>query len=437
MSVAQITLYVIVALLVTKAVLTIVLALYHLRVQRQRQAYSAAAPLPGVTVLIAAYNEEVGIADTLSSVLSQDVPQLQVIVVDDGSHDRTAEIARQFAHQDPRVLVLQQPNAGKAAALNHAIRYAQHPVSVSVDADSALAPGTLARLAAHFNDPRVGAVAGDVKVAGPATLLTQLQGIEYSVGQHLDKRAQDVLGAVSVVPGAAGAYRTELMQNLGGYSSDTLTEDMDLTFSIAAAGFQVRFEPDAISYTEPPTSVRNLWKQRMRWMYGTFQCMGKYRHAVLNPRAGRLGLLILPYTLVYGLTLGGAGPLFDLIALSVLLSHSVTDVLVPVLLNFATDFAAVALALGLGRRSWQGLAYTPTQRLLLRPFVFAVIAMTCVSLLRRRDVTWNKLPRVGLHLNPAAPDAPTVPAVITAAATAAPLPELAPAALAPTPEYAA
>ncbi|WP_415790649.1 glycosyltransferase family 2 protein [Deinococcus saxicola] len=348
-----------------------------------------------MSVMIAAYNEEVGIADTLRSILSQDVPQLQVIVVDDGSTDRTAEIARLFANQDERVVVIQQANGGKARALNNAIDYLLHPVAVSVDADSALAPGALAALARHFHDPQVGAVAGDVRVAGPATLLSSVQYLEYTVGQHLDKRAQDMLGAIIVVPGAAGAFRSDALRVLR-YSHDTLTEDMDLTVALAAAGYDVRFETAAISYTEPPITVQNLWRQRMRWMYGTFQVISKHRHQI-HHRNGRLAWLIL----VVGLILGGMGPWLDLLAVAMLVHHS-SQLVVPMLLNLGADFvvAGAALALGrqVGRQGARALLLTPAQRLFMRPFVLLAVIMTCVMFLRRRNVSWNKLPRVGLQM---------------------------------------
>ncbi len=392
-------LLVIVSLLLIKAVLTVTLALAHARVQRRR-ARAATGPLPGVSVMIAAYNEEVGIADTLRSVLAQQGPELQVLVVDDGSTDATATIADGFAGLDRRVTVLRKPNGGKASALNLAAEHLRYPVAVSVDADSALAPGTLAALARHFHDPRVGAVAGDVRVAGPVTSLTQMQNLEYSVGQQMEKRAQDMLGAVSVVPGAAGAFRSDLIRRLR-YSHDTITEDMDLTVAIAAAGFDVRFEPEALSFTEPPVDLRSLWRQRLRWMYGTFQVMGKYRHLIMTPRGGRLGWLTLPYVLIYGLTLGGAGPLFDIAALTLLTQH-LQDALLPLLLNVGADVVVAGIALRLGRQSLRPLLITPTQRLFLRPFVSLVVVMTCVAFLRRRNVQWNKLPRVGLRLPGAA-----------------------------------
>nr|WP_254605675.1 glycosyltransferase family 2 protein [Deinococcus sp. JMULE3] len=400
-------LLIIVTLLLLKAVLTVTLAFAHARTAARRRARAHGTPLPGVSVMIAAYNEEVGIADTLRSVLAQQGPALQVLVVDDGSTDATAAIAEDFARSDPRVTVLRKPNGGKASALNLAADHLTYPVAVSVDADSALAPGTLAALARHFHDPRVGAVAGDVRVAGPVTSLTQMQNLEYSVGQQMEKRAQDMLGAVSVVPGAAGAFRSDLIRRLR-YSHDTITEDMDLTVAIAAEGYEVRFEPGALSYTEPPVDLRSLWRQRMRWMYGTFQVMGKYRHLIMNPRGGRLGWLTLPYVLVYGLTLGGAGPIFDLAALALLTQH-MNDALLPLLLNVGADVAVAAAALLLGRQSLRPLLITPTQRLFLRPFVSLVVVMTCVTFLRRRNVQWNKLPRVGLRLPGAAPTREPLP----------------------------
>lgn len=382
-------------LLLLKAVGTAALALLHRRHYRH---LDSGAP-GGVTVMIAAYNEEVGIRATLESVLSEPLERLQVVVVDDGSSDRTPDIVGEMARHDPRITFLRQANAGKAEALNRALTVAEYEVAVSVDADSVLAPGSLGWLAAHFKDPRVGAVAGDVRVSGRPRLLTHIQYLEYMVGQHMEKRAQDMLGVVLVVPGAAGAYRTALLRQLGGYSPDTLTEDLDLTVAIAAAGFQVRFEPRALSYTEPPVYLRYLWRQRMRWTYGTFQVMAKYRRLVFNPRAGRLGLLALPYVLIYGFMLGVVGPLFDLTVVLLAVQTSVFQVAGPLLLNVGAELSVGLLSLWLGRGAYGGLGWAPLQRLFLRPFMAVVVAMTAVSLLRRQQMGWNKLPRLGVGLS--------------------------------------
>ncbi|GGR82425.1 glycosyltransferase [Deinococcus sedimenti] len=407
------TLFIIVLLLLIKAALTVTLATAHIWVRRRRARDWHGRDTPGVSVMIAAFNEEVGIAQTIRSVLAQDGPPLQVIVVDDGSTDRTAAIADEFARRDARVQVLRQANGGKASALNRAAAHLEYPVAVSVDADSSLAPGALSALSRHFLNPAVGAVAGDVRVAGPVTSLTQMQHLEYSVGQQMDKRAQDMLGAVSVVPGAAGAFRTDLIRRLH-YSGDTITEDMDLTVAIAAAGYQVRFEPAALSFTEPPVTLPAMWRQRLRWMYGTFQVMGKYRHLILTARGGRLGWLTLPYVLLYGLVLGGAGPLFDLAALTLLVQQmsggsAPPGALVPLLVSIGIDVLVAGVALALGRQSLRPLLITPTQRLFMRPFVALVVIVTCLSFLRGRTVRWNKMPRVGVHLpgqpSPVAPQA--------------------------------
>ncbi|GGK26287.1 hypothetical protein GCM10008955_20070 [Deinococcus malanensis] len=414
-----VVLTVVIVLLLIKAILTVVLAVAHRRRAQRQWAELPATPL-GVTVMIAAYNEEVGITGTLTSVLSEALDELQVLVVDDGSSDGTAAAVERTAQLDPRVQLIRQDNTGKAGALNHALQYVRYPVAVSVDADSAIAPGTLAALARHFHDPRVGAVAGDVRVAGDAKLITHVQDMEYTVGQHMEKRAQCMLGTVSVVPGAAGAFRTELLRELGGYSRDTLTEDMDLTIAIAAAGYEVRFEPRALSFTEPPQALKHLWRQRMRWMYGTFQTMIKYRHLMFNPRAGKVGLLTLPYMLLYGLVLGGVGPLIDIAAVSILVQYSTFDAVWPIIAHVLVDFVIVGAALALGGASWRMLIYTPTQRFFLRPFVAIVVMMTCWTFLRRRNVHWNKLPRVGLNMamtNPAARTPAMSPAAAIAPAT--------------------
>ncbi|ADV66016.1 glycosyltransferase family 2 protein [Deinococcus maricopensis] len=381
-------------LFLVRMLLTAALACCHARTAPR------ALPRNGaVSVLIAAYNEEVGIERTIESVLAQRIKRLQVIVVDDGSSDNTAAIVARIAHRDRRVKLIQQSNAGKAAALNTAMPHIQYPVAVSVDADSVLAPGALAALAAHFKDPRVGAVSGDVRVAGRRSWLTTFQALEYLVGQHLDKRAQQLLGAITVVPGAAGAFRTALLRDVGGYSTDTVTEDMDLTIQIAARGYRVHFEPRACSYTEPPADLHDLWRQRLRWMFGTWQVLGKHRHLMFRRRAGTLGLLGLPYVLLFGIGGGLLAPLLDFTLVAFILSAGAAlSWLEPLLTTLGAELAATSLAVLLGRDRWQNLALVWPQRLFIRAFGAMVIAVTLYRYLRGSVVHWDKLKRHGVQL---------------------------------------
>lgn len=210
---------------------------------------------PEVSVLIPAYNEESVIVDTIRSALAANYPKIEILVVDDGSTDRTAELVQGYFGGDARVRLLMQPNRGKPAALNHALAEAKGEIAVSIDADTMVDPEAIHRLVRHFADPRVGAVAGNVKVVNRNRWITRWQALEYITSQNLEKRAFDLLNCIPVVPGAAGAWRTELLRSAGGFSGDTVAEDTDLTLTIRRNGWKILYDEDAIGRTEVPETV--------------------------------------------------------------------------------------------------------------------------------------------------------------------------------------
>ena len=213
---------------------------------------------PEVSVLIPAYNEEAVIVDTVRAALASDYPNLEVLVVDDGSADRTAELVRANFGRDPRVRLLLQTNHGKPSALNHALSEAIGEIVVSIDADTIVDPDAIPRLVRHFADPSVGAVAGNVKVINRNRWLTRWQALEYITSQNLEKRAFDLLNCIPVVPGAVGAWRTDLLRSNGGFSGDTVAEDTDLTLTIRRNGWKILYDEDAIGRTEVPETVDAL-----------------------------------------------------------------------------------------------------------------------------------------------------------------------------------
>ncbi len=224
---------------------------------------------PSVTVLIPAYNEESVILDTIRSAIASDYPKLEILVIDDGSTDRTAELVRANFGSDPRVRLLLQANGGKPSALNHGLSETTGEIIVSIDADTIVDPEAIPRLVRHFADARVGAVAGNVKVMNRNRWITRWQALEYITSQNLEKRAFDLLNCIPVVPGAAGAWRADLLRSSGGFSGDTVAEDTDLTLTIRRNGWKILYDEDAIGRTEVPETVEALIRQRFRWTFGT------------------------------------------------------------------------------------------------------------------------------------------------------------------------
>ena len=249
---------------------------------------------PPVAVIVPAFNEERVIDGTIASVLSGDYPDVQVVVVDDGSADATWERIQAWAARDPRVVaVAQRPNQGKAAALDAGVAASEAAIVVTVDADTVLERDAIRRLVAPFlYDDRLGAVAGNVKVGNRRGLVSVFQSLEYVTGLNLIRRAQHRLGCITTVPGAAGAWRRVAVAEVGGVPGDTRVEDTDLTILVQRAGWRVAYQPEAVAFTEAPGSWRALIAQRTRWIWGFIQVAYKHRAGLFAPTT--LGWIGLP-----------------------------------------------------------------------------------------------------------------------------------------------
>jgi peptidoglycan-N-acetylglucosamine deacetylase len=270
---------------------------------------------PQVTVLIPAYNEEAAIVQTVNAALACDYPKLEILVMDDGSTDHTPELVRTNFKADPRVRMISQPNRGKPAALNHGLAEATGEIIISIDGDTIVDPEAIPRLVRHFADPKVGAVAGNVKVINRNRWLTRWQALEYITSQNLEKRAFDLLNCIPVVPGAVGAWRTSLLRANNGFSGDTVAEDTDLTLTIRRDGWKILYDEDAIGRTEVPETVEALIRQRFRWTFGTLQAVWKHRDAVGKPKYGTLGWIAIPNIFLFQIILPLVSPVIDLLFL--------------------------------------------------------------------------------------------------------------------------
>src|SRR5206468_3007434 len=173
------------------------------------------------------------------------------IVIDDGSRDGTSEIVERAFGKDPRVHLIKLDNGGKARALNHGLAVAKSDIVIALDADTQFEPETIARLARWFaTDQRLAAVAGNAKVGNRINIATRWQALEYVTAQNLERRALARLGAMTVVPGAVGAWRKRAIAQVGGYPPETLAEDQDLTIAVQRAGWHVAYDQSAIAWTE-------------------------------------------------------------------------------------------------------------------------------------------------------------------------------------------
>lgn len=257
----------------------------------------AGAQAPSVSIIVPAYNEGTMIAAVLESLLAIDYPNFEIVVVDDGSSDRTYLHALPFQRRRPEVecRVLAKPNGGKFDALNHGIAHARGEFVVCIDGDSLLHPQALKHCIARFADPRVGAVAGNVRVANRGTPWSAMQALEYIAGYGLAKRAQSAAGVVTIVPGPLGAFRKSALEAVQGYDGDSFAEDFDLTVKLLGAGWHVVYEPRAMVLTEAPERTLELLRQRYRWTRGSLQALRKRRHRLFSLRRSPVRCVALWY----------------------------------------------------------------------------------------------------------------------------------------------
>lgn len=363
---------------------------------------------PFVSIVVPAYNEALVIENTIRSLLASDYSKFEIIVIDDGSTDDTSKVVEDVFGANERVRLFTVTNAGKAEALNTGLRHARGEVIVALDADTIFAPETVGALARRFYDPEVGAIAGNAKVGNRINIVTRWQALEYITSQNMDRRAFASLNCITVVPGAVGAWRKDLLLRVGGFESDTLAEDQDLTLRIRRLGYRIGYEETAIAWTEAPHDLRTLAKQRFRWSYGTLQCLWKHRDALFRPRYGTLGFVAMPNVWIFQILFPLISPVMDLMLLYTLAavafdywqqpagytSTNLQQVLFYYALFLAIDWLSAAFAFLLERRErWSLLWWLFLQRFCYRQVMYYVIVKSVAMAIRGPVVGWGKLER--------------------------------------------
>jgi cellulose synthase/poly-beta-1,6-N-acetylglucosamine synthase-like glycosyltransferase len=370
---------------------------------------------PKVAVLIPAYNEEKVIERTVRAALNSNYPDVRVIVIDDGSKDHTLEVAhRAFAAEEAagKVLILGKPNSGKAEALSYGIEHIRDAaIFVGIDADTIIAADAISHLVPHFINPNVAAVAGNAKVGNRVNLWTRWQALEYITSQNFERRALDTLGAVSVVPGAIGAWRVSAVREAGGFHVDTVAEDADLTMALLRLGYRVEYEDMALAYTEAPTNANGLMRQRFRWSFGILQAVYKHRGAFA--RKGALGFIALPNIVIFQILLPLVSPLIDIMFAVGALWYFIQKYFHPYSTDPASfhklvafffaflviDFLASAIAFALERRRPDDkediglLSQVWLQRFAYRQLFSIVLFKTLKRAMEGRKFAWDKLER--------------------------------------------
>lgn len=360
--------------------------------QAQKKFYSENPFAPPVTILVPAYNEDKVIERTVRGLLKSDYPEMEIMVIDDGSTDDTAKVVRKLEEEFRNVRLITKKNEGKSLALNLGFREAKYDYVVTIDADTIVYSNTVRHLMEPFAMEDVDAVCGNIEVGNVNNVLTSFQEVEYVTGQNFDRRAFDALNCISVVPGATGAWKKKKVVEIGGYSGDTLVEDADLTLTLLESGGKIVYAPEARSVTEAPETVRALFKQRFRWSYGTFQCFWKHRGTFGK---GALGIVALPNMIFSQVIFNMLSPVGDVILLVSLFIGEWRMLLTMYLLFFVMDLIATGTAYALDKRSVRNAWVILITRFFYRQFMYLVTFKSLIAALRGSHHGWNKLERKG------------------------------------------
>lgn len=375
-------------------ILNVSLALRNMVLAKRKTWKGTYRPL--VTVIVPAYNEGRVIVSSVRSLLQSRYRNIEVVIIDDGSTDDTWSIATKLERRYKRVRAIHQENAGKAVALNNAIAQSKGEIVICVDADTVFPPLTVGNLVRHFQDSKVAAVAGVIKVGNMGNTLTRWQMLEYTVSIAIDRNAHSLLKSIMIIPGACGAWRKSVVEEAGGFSHSTLAEDCDLTISIQQMNrYRIVQENDAISYTEAPDFIAALTKQRFRWMFGNIQALWKHRAMLFNHRYGWLGMFIMPNSLISIIIPLGFWPLLAYLSIQNIIDGNYAVLLIYFCITLAVQFVVSAIGLHLAHERLSLLWVVPFARFIYGPIRLYILYKTVITALRGSYVGWNKLLRAG------------------------------------------
>ncbi len=366
--------------------------------EHRREKKKDLAPLPGsplVSIIVPAYNEEVNAVGSVNNLLKTNYPNFNIIFVDDGSKDNTYEKVAAAFKDDSRITVLTKQNGGKASALNYGIAHTDAEYVLCIDADTKLLPDAMGLLVRHFADKNVAAVAGNVKVGNEVNLITRWQSIEYITSQNFDRKAFSYINAITVVPGAIGAFRRDVIEEVGGFTSDTLAEDCDLTMRILRNGYTVKNENSAIALTEAPETIKMFLRQRFRWSFGVMQSFWKNRDTLFNTRFKALGMIALPNILVFQILIPLVAPLADFFMIFGLITGNALEILKYYGVFMLVDASVAVIAFLFERENMWRLLWLIPQRLVYRWLMLYVLFRSIRRAIKGELQHWGVLKRTG------------------------------------------
>ena len=363
---------------------------------------------PPVTILIPAYNEEVNIARTIQTVYNAKYKgDKEIIVINDGSSDRTRDIAEEYVNKG-MIELINRVNGGKTCAINTGLISARGEIIVVIDGDGIIKEDALEELIKVFSHPNIGAVAGNIKVANRVNFVSKIQHLEYVREINIPRRAFNMLNCVMVVPGPLGAFRRDMLYSIGTYDHDTKTEDFDVTIKILKAKkYKIEVTQNALAYTEAPIYWRDLYKQRMRWYGGMFETLKKHKDIIgfNKSQYGNLGRFGGVYTF-FTLTIAPFMELFVFASLAVYFVSffnglgnisSPLNFLIPFFSFILMEVINSCIALAMEKEKlyiavWS-IAFIFPYRQFLN--VIKIIAFFKV-LIFKKEIKWNKIERTGI-----------------------------------------
>lgn len=353
------------------------------------------------SVVVPCFNEEVTLSNCIKSLLKQTYKNFEILIIDDGSTDNSFNIAEKFKAEYPNLIKLfKKENGGKANALNFGIEKSDGDIIVCLDADSIFMPNSLKVLMGCFSDKNIAAVGGNVKVSNRNRILGLHQEVEYISGLNIQRRSFAQINCIQIISGAIGAFRKDKLLEVGGYSTDTIVEDMDITIAFAKAGFKIHFMGDAIAYTEAPEKVSDFIKQRQRWIYGGFQVLAKYKKIIFRKKYGSIGMIGLPYFLIFPWVDVTVTILFLLAIIRTIILGNILDLLLFYFGMALVQFLILSYALHLDRERKHIALIALYDSLWYSHLISFVTIKAGISYLFRKEVKWNKAKRQGKNVLP-------------------------------------
>ncbi|NCT54588.1 glycosyltransferase family 2 protein [Candidatus Falkowbacteria bacterium] len=389
--------------LLTKYIIHLLIVPWHNYVNKRVLKNNNKNYQPLVSFIIPAWNEEVGIVNTIKSVLKSDYKKFEIIIVNDGSTDKTGLRVKEFINSYKGAITIKyfkKENGGKSSALNLGIKKAEGEIIITSDADCVLDFKAISNLAKYFSNQEVMASAGNVRVGNNQKIIGAIQKLEYLYGFYF-KRSDSILNTVYIVGGAAAAYRKTIFKKLGYFDEEIITEDIEYSTRILNSGYKICYAADAIFYTEVPSDLKSLIKQRLRWKYGRLKTFLKYQNLFFKIKGQHskfLSFLILPVALFSEILL-----FFEVILLPVFFVYTfLSGDFIPliVVVSILSIIIFLQIITDVKWRENKDVIFWAPIAWLVFYFVdfieYVALVKSIIKIIKNKTVAWQKWERVGV-----------------------------------------